>query len=55
MASPLLIEELGRRGVSHADALIHIGQIASLGVFAYAIGKLFLTDSAISGVAGPTS
>ncbi len=43
VASPLLIEELGRRGVSHADALIHIGQIASLGVFAYAIGKLFLT------------
>jgi OPA family glycerol-3-phosphate transporter-like MFS transporter len=43
VASPLLIEELGRRGVSHADALVHIGQIASLGVFAYAIGKLFLT------------
>lgn len=43
VAAPLLIEELGRRGVSHADALVHIGQIASLGVFAYAIGKLFLT------------
>jgi sugar phosphate permease len=43
VAAPLLIEELGNRGVSHADALVHIGQIASIGVFAYAIGKLFLT------------
>src|SRR6202790_698805 len=42
VAAPLLIEELGNRGVSHADALVHIGQIASIGVFAYAIGKLFL-------------
>jgi sugar phosphate permease len=43
VAAPLLIDELGSRGVSHADALVQIGQIASLGVFAYAIGKLFLT------------
>jgi sugar phosphate permease len=43
VAAPLLIDELGTRGISHADALVHIGQIASLGVFAYAIGKLFLT------------
>ncbi len=43
VASPLLIEELGRQGVSHADALVHIGQIASLGVLAYAMGKLLLT------------
>src|ERR1700722_7885632 len=43
VASPLLIDELGARGISHADALVHIGQITSLGVFAYAIGKLFLT------------
>jgi OPA family glycerol-3-phosphate transporter-like MFS transporter len=43
VAAPLLIDELGSRGVSHADALVHIGQIASLGVFAYAMGKLFLT------------
>src|ERR1700681_4319748 len=42
VAAPLLIDELGRHGVSHADALVHIGQIASKGVFAYAIGKLFL-------------
>jgi sugar phosphate permease len=43
VAAPLLIDELGSRGVSHADALVHIGQIASLGVFAYAMGKLLLT------------
>jgi sugar phosphate permease len=43
VAAPLLIDDLGARGISHADALVHIGQITSLGVFAYAIGKLFLT------------
>jgi OPA family glycerol-3-phosphate transporter-like MFS transporter len=43
VSSPLLIDELGSHGVSHADAMLHIGQIASLGVFAYALGKLFLT------------
>jgi sugar phosphate permease len=43
VAAPLLIDELGSRGISHADALVHIGQIASLGVFAYAMGKLLLT------------
>jgi sugar phosphate permease len=43
VATPLLIDELGRQGVSHAAAIVRIGQITSLGVFAYAIGKLFLT------------
>lgn len=43
VAAPLLIEELGSHGISHADALVSIGQIASLGVLAYALGKLFLT------------
>jgi len=43
VATPLLAEELGRRGVSHGDALIRIGTLSSLGVGAYAIGKLFLT------------
>ena len=43
VATPLLAEELAVRGVSHAEALIHIGTITSLGVFAYALGKLFLT------------
>ena len=39
VATPLLIDELGSHGISHADAIVHIGQIASLGVFAYALGK----------------
>jgi OPA family glycerol-3-phosphate transporter-like MFS transporter len=43
VATPLLVDELGHRGISHADAIVHIGQIVSLGVFAYALGKLFLT------------
>jgi len=43
VATPLLAEELGRRGVSHAEALIHVGTMSSLGVLAYALGKLFLT------------
>jgi OPA family glycerol-3-phosphate transporter-like MFS transporter len=43
VATPLLAEELGRRGVSHAEALVHIGTMSSLGVLAYALGKLFLT------------
>jgi OPA family glycerol-3-phosphate transporter-like MFS transporter len=43
VATPLLADELSRRGVSHADALIAIGTMASLGVLAYALGKFFLT------------
>ncbi len=43
VATPLLAEELGRHGMSHAQAIVHIGTITSLGVFAYALGKLFLT------------
>jgi len=43
VATPLLVEELGRHGVSHGDALIRIGSVTSLGIAAYAIGKLFLT------------
>jgi len=43
VATPLLIEELVKHGVSHADAIIHMGSIASFGVLAYALGKLFLT------------
>jgi sugar phosphate permease len=42
VATPLLIEELGKHGVSHAEAIIRMGSIASLGVLAYALGKLFL-------------
>src|ERR1700757_1333689 len=43
VATPLLVEELGRRGVSHGEALIRIGTVSSLGVSAYAFGKRFLT------------
>jgi sugar phosphate permease len=43
VATPLLIEELGKHGVSHADAIIRMGSITSFGVLAYALGKLFLT------------
>jgi OPA family glycerol-3-phosphate transporter-like MFS transporter len=43
VATPLLIDELGRHGVSHAAALISIGTMTSWGVFAYAMGKWFLT------------
>ena len=43
VATPLLAEELAVHGVSHAEALVHIGTVTSLGVFAYALGKLFLT------------
>ena len=42
VATPLLIEELGKHGVSHADALVRMGEITSFGVLAYALGKLFL-------------
>ena len=43
VATPLLVEELGHRGLSHAAAIVRIGSISSLGVLAYALGKLFLT------------
>jgi sugar phosphate permease len=43
VATPLLAEELAVHGVSHAEALVHIGTVSSLGVLAYALGKLFLT------------
>jgi sugar phosphate permease len=41
---PLLIQELGRRGISPDAAKIHFGTIVSAGVLAYAIGK-FLSGS----------
>jgi OPA family glycerol-3-phosphate transporter-like MFS transporter len=42
VATPLLIEELGKNGVSHGEAIVRIGAMTSLGVLAYALGKLFL-------------
>ena len=43
VATPLLVEELGKHGVGHAEAIVRMGSIASFGVLAYALGKLFLT------------
>ena len=43
VATPLLVDELARRGVGHADAIVSIGSMASWGVLAYAMGKWFLT------------
>ena len=43
VATPLLIDELTRRGMARGAAMVHVGQIVSLGILAYAIGKLFLT------------
>src|SRR5215475_13202460 len=42
VSTPLLVDELRARGVSQADAILLMGRIASLGVLAYALGKLFL-------------
>jgi sugar phosphate permease len=43
VATPLLAEELHQHGLAHDVAIIRIGTISSLGVLAYALGKLFLT------------
>lgn len=42
VAAPLITDDLVLHGSTHAQALVTIGQIASLGVLAYALGKLFL-------------
>jgi sugar phosphate permease len=42
VGAPLIIDELKLRGVEHGDAVIRLGSITSLGVLAYALGKLFL-------------
>ena len=39
---PLIIKDLTARGVPAAEARIRLGQIVSLGVMAYALGKIFL-------------
>lgn len=43
VATPLLTDELARHGLSPDAATVRIGTISSLGVLAYAFGKLFLT------------
>jgi OPA family glycerol-3-phosphate transporter-like MFS transporter len=48
VGAPLIIDQLagtdplGRHGMSHDEAIVRIGTISSLGVLAYALGKLFL-------------
>lgn len=44
VAMPLLIDDLRRHGVNADTAVIRLGTIASLGVLAYALGKLSLTS-----------
>jgi len=39
---PLIIDDLTARGIPAAEARVRLGQIASLGVLAYAFGKFFL-------------
>jgi len=43
VAMPLLIEDLQRHGMANHEAIIRMGQLASFGVLAYAIGKMCLT------------
>src|SRR5580693_8221692 len=43
VGTPLIINKLGHHGVGHDEAVKRIGDITSIGVFAYAVGKLFLT------------
>lgn len=44
VAMPLLIDYLHGRGISIDSATIYLGTIASFGVLAYALGKLFLAE-----------
>ncbi|HMI36318.1 MAG TPA: MFS transporter, partial [Steroidobacteraceae bacterium] len=46
VATPLLVDELSRRGLTANEAMVHLGTLSSAGVLAYAIGKLFLTGIA---------
>ena len=42
VGAPLIVDQLSRHGMNHDDAVVRIGTISSLGVLAYALGKLFL-------------
>jgi sugar phosphate permease len=43
VATPLLVQEFAKHGISYGAAMTRIGSMVSAGVFAYAVGKLFLT------------
>jgi len=42
VGTPLIVEDLTGHGMSRDQAIVRLGDIASLGVLAYALGKLFL-------------
>ena len=42
VAMPLLVEELRRQGMAADEAVVRLGGIYSLGVLAYALGKMLL-------------
>src|ERR1700683_1332046 len=42
VGAPLIVEDLTGHGMSRDQAIVRLGDIASLGVLAYALGKLFL-------------
>ncbi len=42
VGTPLIIDQLSRHGMDHDEAIVRLGTISSLGVLAYALGKLFL-------------
>jgi sugar phosphate permease len=42
VAMPMLIDQLHRNGLSNDIAVVRLGEIASIGVLAYALGKLLL-------------
>jgi OPA family glycerol-3-phosphate transporter-like MFS transporter len=46
VATPLIADELQSQGIDREAALSRIGTISSLGIVAYALGKLFLTGFA---------
>jgi sugar phosphate permease len=43
VGTPLIVDDLTRHGLHRDEAIVRLGTIASLGVLAYALGKLFLT------------
>jgi sugar phosphate permease len=42
VGTPLLVADLARHGIAHDRAIVEIGTMTSLGVFAYALGKPLL-------------
>jgi len=49
VATPLLVEELGKQGLSHSRGDVRIGSISSLGVLAYALANCFYRPGGLLG------